>query len=727
MELSGKRFCMVSDKEQMLQIMHLNNVPCIEVVDPTASKYPLIGRRFGHHGGKDLAIINTAEEAVDDGYDYFTKLYAIENEYCLEIEGLTVKTAQIAVGKQVIFYEIPIRTTEFGWNWQDVDINSLSPEWIDLAIRALYVTGLTYGFVKIGQLSSQTMIVTDINSGSTHFTETTMKPSLPFTMGADIEFMVSCDEQLLPASTFFSLQGGVGCDERQIEQDSGEYALAEIRPEKAETPQELFDHIKDLIGKASEMVPYENVEFRAGSMPFSGYQCGGHIHFGLPLSLSILRALDHYLAVPFAMVEDPRKARLRRKTKHGGFGRYRVKSYGFEYLTLSSWILDPKLASSILSLAKLIATHHHELDSQFLFHPLVQRAYYQGNHIFLKGLWGEIKARLMKTSSYSQYAQELSFLYDAIENGYSFAESSDIRRNWGFTAVKQSYDPGDVIQIPKKTRLKFNLKEGMTATIRAGNRISLATIHAYPFSFRNSNVVQLSKALRERLALPKDWNPKVTSANGVLSLGPIIGILAARPFERQTTYFQHLSRLAAEKQMLVYVFEPQDIMWDQQLIKGTTLNGDGLFPFPAVIYDRIFLGGKKNVVIDEARVKLQSVFHIPFVNPLTLFRLTGDKWDSHQLLTKEYNDVLPDSRLLQQSSDITDMLDQYGEIFLKPIGGALSMGVIRVIRRPTGIFWLSIKQKVFHKLTHINELFVLIAPLIKVNTYLVQEGIRKNN
>ncbi len=544
-------------------------------------------------------------------------------------------------------------------------------------------------------------------------------------MGADVEFMLSCDDELLPASTFFPIEGDVGCDERQIEQDSGEYALVEIRPEKAKTPQELFDHIKELIIKASEMAPYENVELRAGSMPFSGYQCGGHIHFGIPLSLSLLRALDHFLAVPVAMIEDPRTARLRRKTKHGGLGRFRKKPYGFEYISLSSWIMDPKLTLSILCLASLVATHHDELESQFLFNPLVQRAYYQGNHIFLKQLWREIKPKLIKTTSFPLYKSELSYLFEAIEKGYPFPESNDIRRNWGITPPKQLYERGLMIQIPKKTREKYKLKEGTTTYVCAGKRISPAIIRAYPFSFRNPNTVQLSKALREKLTLPKKWNPKVTSANGVLMLGPIVGILAARPFDRQKTYFQHLCRLAHEKQMLVYIFEPHDIDWDQQVIKGTTMNGEGLFPFPAVIYDRFFLGGEKKIDIDQVRAMLQSVYHIPFVNSMTLFYLTGNKWDCHQLLSREHGEVLPETRLLQNSSDIAEMLDRYGEIFLKPVGGALSIGVIRVIRRPTGIFCVDTKQKSFQQIPSIDELFAFVSPLMNGNSYLVQEGIRR--
>lgn len=725
MELSGKQFCMVSDKEQTLQTLQLNHVPSVELVDPKTSTYPIIGRKYGHHSGKDLSIVHTEEQAIDKGFDFFTKLYAFEKEYCLEVEGLAVKSVRIATGQQVVFYEVPIRTEVFGWNWQKIVVSSIPTDWLDIAIRALYVTGLTNGFVKMGMLSGESVIVTDINDANTLYKDSVTKPNVPFTMGADVELMLSCDHELLPASTFFPLKGSVGCDERQIEQDSGEYALAEIRPKEAKTPQELFKHIKALIIEASELAPYENVELLAGSMPFSGYQCGGHIHFGIPISLSLLRALDYFLAIPVAMIENPRTARLRRKTKHGGLGRFRKKPYGFEYISLSSWVIDPELTLAILCLASLVATHHVELESQFLFHPLVQRAYYQGNPILLKQLWSEIKATLIKTASYPLYKSELSYLFEAIEKGYSYPESSDIRRNWGITPTKQLYEPGLTIQIPKKTRERYKLKDGVTTYVCAGKRISPAVVRAYPFSFRHSNMVQLSKALREKLVLPKEWNPKVTAENGVITLGPIIGILAARPFDRQKTYFQHLCRLANEKQMLVYIFEPHDIDWDQQVIKGTAINGDGLFPFPAVIYDRFFLGGEKKADIDQVRAKLQSVYHVPFINSMTLFYLTGNKWDCHQVLLKNHEEILPETRLLQNASDITEMLDRYGEIFLKPVGGALGTGVIRVIRRPTGIFLMDMKQKFLRQLTNMDELFTIVTPLLSKNTYLIQEGIRR--
>ncbi|MGJ7918949.1 putative amidoligase domain-containing protein [Neobacillus sp. LXY-4] len=724
MELTGKRFCMVSDKEQMHQILHLNNVPTYELVDPKTCKYPIIGRKFGHHNGNDLTIIHTKEQALTDSSDFFTKMYAIETEYMLKIDGLSLKSIQVAVGQQVVFNEVPIRTKAFGWDWVEADPSSFSQEWLSVAIRALYVTGLNNGFVKVGILENESIIVTDINPPHSPYVEPVSKPELTFTIGADIEFMLSCDNELLPSSTFFPIGGEVGCDERRIEQDSDDFALVEIRPEKAETPHDLFNHIKELMSQASDMVPYENVQFRAGSMPFSGYQCGGHIHFGLPVSLSLLRALDQFLAIPFAMIENPITAKLRRRTNHGGLGRFRIKPYGFEYISLSSWIIDPHLSLGLLCLAHLVAIHHHELTSHFLFDPLIQRAYYRGNQVNLKQLWPEIKKKLINTVTYPQYERELSYLFEAIETGFPHSESSDIRLHWGLTVSKQTFDQGLVIQIPKKTRLKYDLIEGVPTYIRAGNRITQATIRPYPFSFRNSNMVQLSKSLREKLSLPREWNPKISSDNGVLSLGPIIGILAVRPFDRQTTYFQHIERLAAEKQMLVYVFEPQDINWDQQIIKGTTISGDGIFPFPAVIYDRLF-STKKNPLIDEVRTKLQSVYKIPFINPTKLSILTGNKWETHKLLVQDHEEVLPDSCLLNHTSDLTNMLNHYGEIFLKPVVGAMSNGVIRIIRRPTGIFWFNISEKKVQHLHSLEEVFALLTPLMKEYLYLIQEGIRR--
>ncbi|WP_245975357.1 putative amidoligase domain-containing protein [Oceanobacillus chungangensis] len=722
-----ERFWIESDKELMLQILKLNNVPVIEVMDPRTCVYPIVGRRFGNHNGKDISVIHLMEQTLESEHDFYTKLYSIDKEYRLYVDGLSIKKIERAVAQQAIFEEISIRTAAYGWEWEEVDGDQVPLEWHMVAIRALYVTGYTKGYVKLGILANERAIVVDINPVSMENVDDTEEPKIPFTIGADIEFMLSCDQELLPASTFFPIEGDIGCDDRQIEKDSGEYALVEIRPEKADSPDELHHHIKQLIEKASTMVPYQNIEFRSGSMPFNGYQCGGHLHFGLAPSLSLLRALDHYLAIPIAMIEEPRTAKKRRRTTHGGIGRFRVKSYGFEYISLSSMILESKLTKSILCLAYLVARHHHELQADFLFHPNIQRAYYHANIPVLKKLWQEIKSKLLATSSYLKFKEEIDYLIEMIEHGREIEESSDIRKNWDITVPNASYDTGLIINIPKKMREKFHLKEGEQTFVSAGKNISPATIHAYPFAFRNADTIQLSKSLRSELNLPNNWIPKLTARGSVITLGPIIGILAKKPFDRQTTYFQHLFKLAKEKQMFVYVFEPLDIDWDKQVIRGTTLDGEGTFPFPAVIYDRFLFRGKKKLgySIDEIRVKLQTIHHIPFINPPALFQLTGNKWSTFQLLSKEHEAYLPETRLLTGANNLIEMLNLYGEVYLKPLDGSLSKGLIRVIRKPSGISLYEFNSSTVQEFKQMDDLILFTSSLIQKTPYLVQEGIRR--
>lgn len=196
----------LSDKEMTLQTLNLNNVPSVELVDPKTCSYPVIGRKYGHHSGRDIVIVNTKDQAIYEGYDYFTKMYAIDKEYFLEVEGLNVKSVQVVTSEHVVFNEIPIRTKAFGWKLERINSMDVPEMLVSIAIRALYVTGAKSGFVKMGVLENGECIVTDINSSESEWIENPLKPSVLFSMGADVEFMLSCDGELLPASTFFLLK-----------------------------------------------------------------------------------------------------------------------------------------------------------------------------------------------------------------------------------------------------------------------------------------------------------------------------------------------------------------------------------------------------------------------------------------------------------------------------------------------------------------------------------------
>lgn len=725
MDMMNETACVMYDKELTLELLRLNGIPTIETVDIRKCAFPVVGRMHGHHAGQDIRIVNHAEQAREEGFDYFTKLYVIDKEYYVEVVALSIQSIKEAISHHAASIEFQIRTLPFGWHW--VESGSLNEEWLQLSIRSLYVLGLAHGFVKIGVLTDGSPIITDVNPPGQFISDSSTPVQSTFTLGTDVEFMLDHQGDLVPASRFFALEGAIGCDERQIEKDSGAFALVEIRPHESESPHQLFENIRKLLVQASEQVPYGDIEFRAGSMPFSGYQCGGHIHFGIPVSLSILRTLDQYVAIPLAIIEDSRPAKRRRRTKHGGLGRYRQKTYGFEYLTLSSWLIHPDVTLAVLCLAKLVVSHHDELPSNFLFDPLIQRAYYGGNRTYLKQtVWTEIKRRLMNTSSYSRYDDELSVLFARIDEERIIVDSDDVRHNWKIETGDQCYDPGLTIQISRKLRNKFNLQIGQTTYIRTKKSITLATIDAHPFGFRNANSVKLSHPLRQALSLPQSWYPQVFQRNGVLSLGPVIGILASRPFWGQLTAFRHLCQLGKEKQVLVYVFEPQDIAWDQLLIRGMSNDSVGMYPFPDVVYDRYFLGGNdKTVDVLDVRTKLQSIYNIPFVNPPTLFQLTADKWRCHEVLQKQHKHNLPETRRLCDFTDVMDMLRHFGEVYLKPVHGAMGKRVRRIVRDEDGGFWMNSIELGLHRCDTEAELYRQIASLLGNDTHIVQEGISR--
>ncbi|MBB6445380.1 putative amidoligase domain-containing protein [Bacillus benzoevorans] len=726
MELINSPFFIGEDKELILQMLKTNNVQAVEIVDVNHCSYPIIGRKFGHHSGRDIKIIHSKEQSLEEDFDYFTKLVVIEHEYKLEVLGLDVVKTEEAIVHAVKNREIPIRTVQYGWEYEEIDQRDLPKEWLQLAVRAVYVTGMQHAYVKLGKLNSEKAIVLDVHPLPAEDFGQEEDAKEIFTIGADIEFMLSCDDELLPASEFFPLEGAVGCDERQIEQDSGEFALAEIRPEQSESPHELFRNIQSLIAAASERIPYSNISIRAGSMPFYGYQCGGHLHLGIKPSVKLLRVLDYFLAFPLAMLEQSNTSRKRRRTKHGGIGRFRHKPYGFEYLSLSSWMIKPEITLAVLCLAKLAVSHFTKLETPYLFHPLIQRAYYQGNQPVLKSIWQDIKKQIITKTDYLSYEKELTPFFKCIEEGYLLNEAKDIRKNWNLEIPNQEYERGLIIHVPKKIREKFHLSVGEDTFVCAGKSMSKATIRPYSFSFRNSKIIQLTPKLRENLSLPKEWNPKILPANGSLILGPILGILTNRPFERQGTYFQHISKMAINKQMLVYVFEPKDIIWEKQLIKGTTTEGEGLFPFPAVIYDRYFLTRKKQIKeIEEIRAKLQFIYQIPFINSPKLFDLTGDKWLSYQVLKEKHEEYLPDTCIYKQPSDIKEMIDLYGEVFIKPLGGALGKGIIQVMQNPSGLYWMNPKQQNFQPLGAVEDLTATLFPQIERGPYVLQEAVRR--
>lgn len=317
-----------------------------------------------------------------------------------------------------------------------------------LAIRSIHALGLDFGMVTIGvinkeqyviQVSPKPMLFKNMIIRLTKAIQTLeqqlLKPSDPtnIILGADPEFVLrKSNGKFILASTFFTKSGSVGCDQIWLKGDKTRKKLpiVELRPIPSTEPRRLVRNIYARLLAANKKINDSDIQFLAGSHPLKGYPIGGHIHFSkINLNSFFLRALDNYLALPLFILEDP--SGFSRRPKYGFVGDYREQFHGgFEYRSLPSWLVSPKVTKGVVALAKLIASSYPKLRKIPLSRPSVQYAYYNGDQttIFnvVQSLWEDIEKQAM----YDTYRSWLDPLKDSIFKQERWDETADIRSRW---------------------------------------------------------------------------------------------------------------------------------------------------------------------------------------------------------------------------------------------------------------------------------------------------------
>ena len=104
--------------------------------------------------------------------------------------------------------------------------------------------------------------------------------------------------------------------------------------------------------------------------------CGGHIHLGSNKGalvsdgyepIVIVYLLDLFVGIP-SLFLDQDKTSYNRRELYGQAGRYRVKSYGLEYRSLSNfWLTSPKLVKLIYNLCEFVVKFVEEGKSEELW------------------------------------------------------------------------------------------------------------------------------------------------------------------------------------------------------------------------------------------------------------------------------------------------------------------------------------------------------------------------
>lgn len=317
-----------------------------------------------------------------------------------------------------------------------------------LAVRAVYALGLDFGMVTLVRLSDGRTVVKDVNPEpeldrrlGELFAEAMNRYHDSLTnelsrreeaiLGADPEFvLVDANGNVVPADRFFSGRGRLGCDSLRTGSGRLIYPLVELRPEPSPEPRQLLLQLMVLMRKAADQIGGAKLAWLAGGMPVKGFPLGGHIHMSrIWLNGFLLRALDNYLALPLAAIEDDSAAA--RRPRYGFPGDFLRKSHGgFEYRTPPSWLVSSGIAKGALALTKVITEHYWELNSRPLDSGSVHEGFYRGDKSSLlpivRTLWQEIES----TASYARYASYLEPFKRRLETFQTWNEREDFRRSW---------------------------------------------------------------------------------------------------------------------------------------------------------------------------------------------------------------------------------------------------------------------------------------------------------
>lgn len=323
---------------------------------------------------------------------------------------------------------------------------SQCPKAADIGKKAVYHLGLDYAMVKIALTANRRHKVVGVDPSPSNLRQKDINQLIirlkklqqdsgfiennEIKLGADPEFMMfyAKSARMIAASRFFRHYGRVGYDDRRIHK---QHPIVEIRPRPSESPIELTKNLKSVLTSAARIVPYSNIKWVAGSQPYPGIPIGGHIHFsGIKLNNALLRALDNYLTIPIFLIENQRSA-VRRRRRYGTLGDFRMKGYGgFEYRTLGSWLVSEQIAQAVLCLAKIVASHYHELNDNFLVNAAAQRAFYKGDQEYFLPFFNDLWSKICATELYRQYADEVEIIHEMIKNGDYWPEAQDLRRTW---------------------------------------------------------------------------------------------------------------------------------------------------------------------------------------------------------------------------------------------------------------------------------------------------------
>ncbi|MBS3949068.1 MAG: YheC/YheD family protein [Peptococcaceae bacterium] len=285
-----------------------------------------------------------------------------------------------------------------------------------------------------------------------------------------------------------------------------------------------------------------------------------------------------------------------------------------------------------------------------------------------------------------------------------------------------------VLYLPTKLAQSMGVDNAQHISVRFGSAVAKAVVR-----LNEGDTPLLSPLLRARLHYPAGYKGNVVyhKERDEIHLGPLIGLLTvpfgSRASVGSSALFKGLRRYGNQIGALVYAFTSHDVDWSHRLVRASVECSGALsvvtLPLPDVIYNRVPNRGLerthhyRNFLRQLAQVKHVYMFNPRFFN----------KWQVHKWLSTvpEVEEYLPETKPLRSSRDIETILAKYNHAYVKPVGGSLGQGIVRVHRSKSGFV---VAYRVGHSnLEHKHHNFAQAAADIfsarHRRNYVVQQGL----
>lgn len=238
--------------------------------------------------------------------------------------------------------------------------------------------------------------------------------------------------------------------------------------------------------------------------------------------------------------------------------------------------------------------------------------------------------------------------------------------------------------------------------------------------------------IANELLLPNGIELNATYKNEELKLGPILGILIQSiqqnqpktPFGKFTIYAEELSAKALSNGIFPYFFTFNDINSEDDTVQAWFIKNNKWekksYPLPNVVYNRIASRSVEKKVLPLINL-LKDKHKFIFFNDRFI-----DKWETYQILKPTpLKELLPKTIKYLGSRSLSEMLNTYSTIYLKPINGALGLGIFKVEKDSSQykVQYSRMQGPTTLTFSSFAKMYKYLKPRLSSRPYLVQQGL----